>query len=280
MIRLFTLLSVSLLALATAVAQPASKPAKSSPNTVTVKGPIRLKVELRDGQVHVVASKGDTVQARLTDGTGRAVSIDLARGVARVRVDGESEIASAQLEISVPAKSRVDIETISGRVEVSGIAGHVDIESISGDVQVADATSVDIETVSSDIAATKISGSTSISSVSGRLTLSMTEPATQVELETVSGSIEFAGSCAARCRLDLESLSGDIDLKLDSKRSVFELDFESFSGTMRDALGLSITASEGKQGRGVRSAGFYGKEKSDGTIEVETHSGNLSLKKL
>lgn len=264
-------------------AQPSQKTkAKSaSRDAVSVKGPTRLKVELIEGKVDVVRGKNTKIEVVMKNASGTAIAIAIDGDTARVLVDGDSEIESADLEIRVPANSPVDIECISADVTVSGVAGDVEIEAVSGEVQVAGARNVDIEVVSGDILATGIVGGASLASVSGDIELRAPKgKATRIEMETVSGDLEYAGVCAAKCRMEIESLSGDVHLKLDKKHSAFEIEFESFSGRLKDGLGLKETSHRGRRGRGSSDVGHFGSKTSYGEIECATHSGDLRLSSM
>ncbi len=88
--------------------------------------------------VHVVATKRASSQSRLS-----RIEVDMqARGggvVIRTRKSFDTGNASVDLEITAPAGSRVRVDTGAGEVDVQGITGQIDIHSGAGSVDVRDA---------------------------------------------------------------------------------------------------------------------------------------------
>lgn len=277
--RLHTLCCFSSLLFSTAViAQPVTTKPDASQSAVQAKGPVRLKVRLRKGKIDVGPSKGNRVEAHLRRGKPGTLTLHLDGDIARVLWNGKETIDKGDLELRIPPKSSVWAAAIAADVTIEGLGGDVAIEAVSGDVETDRARNIDIEAVSGDITATRFSGDVSVETVSGDVKLENTAAA-KVDVETVSGDIAYTGVCAATCRMDLESLSGDVDLLLDAKKSAFELEFESFSGKLTDALGLTENSRTGKALRGNRYTGRYGKTSAFGELECETHSGDVRLKK-
>lgn len=281
MIRLFTLSALFVvLMLSTAQAQSSGAAAKgNSRDSVPAQGATKLKMEFRTGQVDIVANKKNKIEAVLKDGSGRNVMIVVSHGVARILVDGDDDVDSVGMHISVPSKSSIDIETVDGLITIIDVGGDVDVEAVSGTVHVKGANELNAESVSADIVAEETVGPISMATISGDLKVLGRKTVSRVELESVSGRIEFNGLCAAKCRLEAASLSGDIHLNLDKKRSAFEMEFESFTGKLTDELGLKITSTQGSAGRGVAYVAHFGKAGPRGEIECETHSGSLTFSK-
>jgi len=140
----------------------------------------------------------------------------------------------SDLEIRVPVKSRVDFNGVSTDVTLSNIEGGSSIRSVSGDIR---ADNIDqrllINSVSGEVEVTDASGKAKITSVSGdlRLDLSCTEVSVnavsgEVDLDleafdslsasTVSGELDISGRLNDSGNISMNSVSGDIGLRLAS----------------------------------------------------------------
>lgn len=261
---------------------PSQAQAKRAPSGVTrdslaVRGPISLEVEIRSGPVEIILGKGKLVEVIQRDGSGRAVKLVGSDGDIRVLVDGDDDIAHANLQIRIPANSNVEVTSIEGDVSVTGVGGDVEIEVISGRVTVVAAADVEVESVSGAVVIRDTVGAASVETVSGNVSI-VNKSHGDVEAESVSGTIALTGLCGAGCEVDIESLSGSVDLML-AAQSAFEIEFESFSGALRDKFGLSNLTKEGSPGLGMRYRGTYKAKGKFGEIDCESYSGSLRLAK-
>lgn len=150
------------------------------------------------------------VTGTLGQGTER---LDISPDGDRVRIrvvlprEGRN-VRGSDLEIRLPARSVVQVRTVSANIEVTDVQGDVQARSVSGQVRVGGSTqSVDAESVSG--------------------TVEITAPTQQVRAKTVSGSLLLRG---ARGTADLSTVSGDAEL--DGGR-FSRLQFKSVSGELR-----------------------------------------------
>jgi hypothetical protein len=195
--------------------------------TVAAEPDGEVSVELIAGSIHVIG--WDRAEVRVSGTVGddvEEVHVSSRRGRVSIEVelpdgDGRRSFndAKAELEIRVPAGSRVEVESISADVEVEQLTGAVDIECISGDVRVEGGLrEAQVETVSGDI-----------------LVVSA-EPLLEGDFESVSGDIELRAALAAGGDFTLESVSGDIKLFLPGDTSA-EFEVETFSGKIDNEFG-------------------------------------------
>jgi hypothetical protein len=239
-----------------------------------IAGSIRVQPSA-DGQVHIEATKrggdaadrdrmtvqasaqGSSVQARVCcgscDGNGR----DDCRG--RVEVD---------FVVRAPGASRLLLNGVSTDVYASGIAGDHEINTVSGDVEVSGSRQLRLKTVSGDA---KVDGASGLrlNTVSGDLKASNVRGETQ--FHSVSGDAEWRGTCAAGCRIQAETTSGDLRLAVGAAGS-FDLEYESRSGDYQDDIGTSISSRDQHPTRVRARAG-----RGEGRVEFESVSGDLSL---
>ncbi|HEX2254988.1 MAG TPA: DUF4097 family beta strand repeat-containing protein [Thermoanaerobaculia bacterium] len=143
--------------------------------------------------------------------------------------DGPS---AARLEVWVPRGSRVTVNSRSAHIGVAGVTGALTLASSHGVVEVTGAPArVVASTVSGairfagrteDLTARSVSGSVEAEGVGRRLVAATVsgsirgagENLQQVEMQSVSGALEFAGSVRAGGRLEAQTTSGDVDLVL------------------------------------------------------------------
>ena len=130
------------------------------------------------------------------------------------------------------------------------------IESVSGDIEVSGA----------------MTGRIALEAVSGSIRLASDSPARQVEVGVVSGDVDLRVGLAPGGRIEAESLSGDLSLELPPGTSA-RLDASSFTGTIRSVHGTVETAEHGPGSSLATTIGG-----GDGRIELETFSGDLSIR--
>jgi len=203
------------------------------------------------------------------------------------------EVEDSDLTVNVPAGCRLEVEAVSADITVDGLTGTVDLASVSGDITLTgEPGEVEAETVSGDINVAVMSATMRLASVSGTIKArgargevkveTVSGNATvdavsvdRVELETVSGTVRFAGDLSANGRLDAESVSGTVDVALPAGTSgSFRL--KSFSGDIDNQFGPPArrTAEYGPGSEAEFTAGSGGAR-----VEIETMSGTIRLRK-
>lgn len=210
-----------------------------------------------------------------------------------IEVDqGSRHAGSAELEIRLPKGSRVRIDTVSADVHISGVDGTIEVESVSGSVDVEGRpASVDVETVSGSIDIESVVTRARIETVAGRVRLHggreieiatvsgsiQLEDMNQVErvdLEAVSGSIDFAGSLAKRGEISISSHNGSIDIALPATTSA-RFKVSSFSGRIDNELGPPAKRERFSPSREVEFSIGSG----DAQVRIESFSGGVALRK-
>jgi hypothetical protein len=241
-----------------------------------IAGTIRVQPST-DGQVTVEAVKrgGDaaardrvTVEAK-ADGQGVQARVCCGKCGDEDRNDCRGKV-EVDFVIRTPGSSRLSLNGVSTDVHASGIAGDHEVNTVSGDVDINGARGLRLNTVSGD---TKIDGATGLklNSVSGDLKVNRVMGETR--FHSVSGDVEWRGACAAGCKIEVETTSGDLRLALDGGAS-FDLEYESRSGDYQDEIGTTVT-SRGNHPTRVRARAGKG----EGRIEFQSVSGDLALTK-
>jgi hypothetical protein len=256
----------------------------------------RVEIENMAGSIHVIGWSKDEVAVSGTLGRG-AEGLNLSGGGDRTQIEvetkGNPHAVRSDLEIHVPAGSRIEIdaysaavtvveisgsvrvETVNGNISVSGASKEVDAESVGGEVVISGPTKrVHAESVNGAVTVRGATGEVEANTVNGRLEVAG-NAIERGHLETVSGNIRFEGDLLGHGELDVESVSGGVELVLSAKTSA-DFELSSFSGAIENELGPA-----------ARKASHYTTEKelefSTGSggarISVKTLSGEIALRK-
>lgn len=114
-----------------------------------------------------------------------------------------NNVVETDLDIQVPARTKLDVSAFSSSIAISGVSGTHDVHGFSSDLTLRD--------------------------IDGRL-----------RAKTFSGNIHIELALAARApELDVDTFSGDIDVRLD-ERAHGNLSFNSFSGDLRSDIPLVL----------------------------------------
>ena len=257
----------------------------------------------KDGIVQVFNLAG-SVRITAWDREEIAVKGTLGKGVERLEFSGSNgrtlikvviptrthESADAQLEIQVPAGSRLDVETVSAEIDVRDVTGEARLVSTSGRIDMTGATSsfyaktvsgnIEIsaekapgraEAISGSITLSGVAGSVEATTVSGYLDVSGSDIST-AEMETTSGDIRFSGDLRKNARLDGRTVSGSVNISLPADVSA-EFDVSTFSGSISSDFGAA-SKSGSRFGSGAELEFSTGKA---ARVVVNTFSGSVHI---
>jgi len=275
----------------------------------------RVSVGNIAGDITVTGGSGDEVSIEAVKRTRGDASqlanvhilVDDRGGRVDVRTEhtGRNDRVSVDYTVTVPASAAVDLKSISGNVKVTGVQGPVRAESVSGSVttastprlEAAKSISGDVDLTAAgtdaDLTAGSVSGnvrahglkarSLELGTVSGDVQLTDVT-CDRLSVRSVSGGVEFAGMLARNGRYDVNSHSGTVRLALAGDTG-FELNANTFSGSIRSELRLTIGGDRDVDNRDGRRRGMgnrtihatYG----DGSaaLTVRTFSGDIVLTK-
>lgn len=222
--------------------------------TLVVSASDRVDFDLVD-----VAVGGDDITIRvpplLSDAPGRrGIALDLgffsmSLGDARARV---------QVDIVVPEKASLDIETRSGEVLVAGASGSVRVRSGTGDVTLDEADSAVVTTASGDIMMGRVFGEATVRSGSGNVRLR--HALGNVDAVAASGDIDLL--LAEGQNVTARAASGDVLLVLPAGVPVWQ-DIHTSAGEV-----VSHLAPVGQPAEGERFV----------TVRITTASGDITLR--
>lgn len=297
-----TLWSAALLAMASAPALAATpinqvRPLAADGNVSIENTKGRIVVRTWDrAEVGITGSLGEGVEKLVVEGTASDLRIEVrypSGGGGWFGWGGNSgQGQPSTLEVSVPARAGVKIDSVSASVAVSGVGGAMlAVDSVSGNIDVSGARpgEASIESVSGDITLDLETNSLALDSVSGDIRVKGRVTGV-VDIETVSGDAELAAgrierlalssvsgdsrvktALAARGRITSDSVSGGLTLSLAPDTSA-RLLVETFSGGISSPVGKVQTE---QYGPGKRLETRIGA--GSGEIRLESFSGDVRV---
>jgi DUF4097 and DUF4098 domain-containing protein YvlB len=246
--------------------------------TATVRGPVTFRLETVSADVDVRPARGNQVTITVDEAPGPNLTL-VRRGEDRLEASfqGRTRLSSGDVKLELPRGSHLDLVTVSGDVRVSGVGGRVRFQTMSGEVDITGAQAAEVRSISGDVTLRSVPGPVRVKTVSGDVVVGVVPgPGAELDFETTSGDLRWAGRCGAGCRLVAQTVSGDLDLELDRASSV-DVKFQSHSGDLSDHLGVVGGEHNRQERRSVELRGRYGK--GEGVIDCRTHSGDLRLGK-
>jgi hypothetical protein len=200
---------------------------------------------------------------------------------------------STAYRVTAPSGTRIQTDSISGNITVTGVRGELALGTISGDIRVQDAGRiVKGQTISGnvDLVSAQDDAVVELSSTSGnvqargikvrRLDLGTISGSVigrdlhcdAATLHTMSGDVEYTGTLTPGGRYAFRSHSGNVRMTVGTGVG-FEIEASTFSGEVRSGLALRLEGSTGRRNRTVR--GTYGDGRA--RIEASSFSGNVVI---
>lgn len=179
------------------------------------------------------------------------------------------ESTGANIEVVVPAATRVDLTTSNGPVELRGTEGGGKLQTANGRIKV--------ESSKGDLDAKSSNGAITVRSFQGALELATTNSRVgiedahgRVDALTTNGSIKFQGSIEPGSSSRLATSNGNVKATLDSEPSL-KLTASTVNGRVRCGLpGFSAAVDTGR--RLVGTAG-----KGEAELTLETCNGSIAI---
>jgi len=204
-------------------------------------------------------------------------------------------VYGSDLEIRVPIRASLEIDSLSSSVQIVGVLGEITINTVRGRVKV-DGTprELSVETGSGDIIVEVGSATQEIDLISGSGSVELTAHESEVSVETVggnitvvgrglrdtsldstAGSIRFTGDLVGVNDYDFETFNGNIMVVVPADVSA-TFDVSTFAGGIENDFGFEPRSSErGKTGKRLEF------EVGDGAADVyiKTFNGSVEIRK-
>jgi DUF4097 and DUF4098 domain-containing protein YvlB len=230
--------------------------------------PIDLTVSTLTGSVTITAEHTDVVTVIASSKRGQndhfalADDDDLAGDLTVDFTDGHLDIEQPSqhglhlrshdihLQITVPTQSHCTVRTMAAGVSCEGEVGSLDVKTASGRVAAGSVTGpVNATTMSGQIRLASIAGEAFLNTASGQIQvghaagdLSAATASGEVIIGTAGGSVNVKTAsgrvrigCVARGRTDVNTVSGDVEIKVSPGTGVY-LDLASVTGRVSSEL--------------------------------------------
>lgn len=221
------------------------------------------------GSVRVIGWNRDSVAVRGSAGKGNNFHMGGGRTGMKMFVEGmdERNPASADIEVYVPAKSKVWVKTATASIDVTGVTGSLDLYVVGGRISVTGSPAdINAEAIDGSIAVTGSPGWLRAKSASGDVTLDGSSQDVAIstvsgkidadgtgfekaKFETVTGSIRFAGSFRRGGLARFDSHSGSVEVGVPAG-SPADFDIVSIAGPITNKL-TGARPIKGRYGRGA-----------------------------
>jgi putative adhesin len=174
--------------------------------------------------------------------------------------DGQQ--GSVDFTVTIPQGADLQLQTISGDINVTGVDGQMSLTAISGNIN-----------ASNDV----INGSSSLNTTSGDITAKQTTLSEPATISTTSGDINFNGTIGTNGTYQFQSTSGNVDLTVPSTPP-FSFNASTTSGTINSDY-TSVIVQSTPPGPGAKATGDVGGSSSQPGVKliINTISGDINL---
>ena len=254
------------------------------------------EIENPAGSVRVIGWDRNEVMVTGDLGPG-ASGLDFTGKGSRIRVGVDTEHnphgVISSLEVHVPARSRLQVESFAGSITVSDVSGTVSAETVNGSITISGQAreiaaesvngSVQVAAASTHTKAESVNGSVTVRGASGDLDASTVNGRLEVNggsfqrahLETVSGSLSFEGGLSSGASLDAETVSGSVTIALPAAVAA-DFSISTFSGSVENAFGPAATrVSEHTPEKELE----FSTGEGGASVSIHTLSGSITLRK-
>ena len=189
----------------------------------------RLVVRGFNGRVRVRAGEPGSIRVRARLKKPRGIKYNAAQEGDLVTVEAKpnrpsegfrhGQHAGANIEVTVPGATSVDLATSNGPVELRGTEGGGEVQTKNGPIRVENFKGdLNATTKNAPIAVKTLSGSAVLSTLNSRV--SIEDGRGQFEVRTINGPIKFQGSMEPKSHNKLSTLNGNIKVALDADPSL------------------------------------------------------------
>ena len=189
----------------------------------------RLVVRGFNGRIRVRAGEPGSIRVRARLKKPREVKYSAAQEGDLITVEAKpnrpsegfrhGQHAGANIEVTVPGTTSVDLVTSNGPVELRGTEGGGEVQTKNGPIRVEQFKGdLNAKTKNAPIAVKTLSGSAVLSTLNSRV--SIEDGRGRFEVRTINGPIKFQGSMEPKSHNKLSTLNGNIKVALDAGPSL------------------------------------------------------------
>ncbi len=213
--------------------------------------------------------------------------------LAKLGIERDEKVPASglgELEVRVPAGARVWVKTLEGWIEASGLSGEADLVTVAGSIKVTgglrvlSAETLDgavtlaggsqitrVRTGGGQVELTQPTGDLTVSTVGGPVSL-LGAGVSSAQIETVSGSVVYQGRLDRRGSLDIQTHSGDVELRLPHDTGA-EFDLHSIDGVVQVALSPKGPFPKSVRGKPL----FFGNGGGGANVVIRSFKGGIRI---
>ena len=248
-------------------------------DTFTVGEAPRVVIKNDNGRVRCEVGDEGSVRVRAILKNPRSVkySVDQEGGVITVEAKGKGKASllgffgrggSADVVVTAPRKTALDIGTGNGAVEASGFEGTSTVKSANGGIALQDMNGgLEVSSTNGRISLGACEGDLSVRSTNGRITVE--EAKGSLNASTVNGAVSFSGELVRGSSNELNTVNGAVEVSVLGEVSL-KVDASCVNGGVRSDLpGLEVTDPKRRKLEGTVG---------DGEAELSVHTVNGAIR--
>jgi len=264
--------------------------AQTMDSTFSVGRNARLNVQSMSGTVEIRSWNRSQIRVQAEYDRAR-VEFDANPNQVTVRTVNRRGNSEVDYKINVPVGTAVAISGISVDSDISGVCGAVtisttsgdvmlqcldgdgQIQTISGDVTVTDARSaLEINATNGDVAVRGARGPVTVHNTSGDVSLSDIS-GNDVDIETVSGDLDYSGRILDSGRYRLSAHSGDVTLHVSGSLNA-TVSVSTFSGDFASDFPIEL-----QPGSHVSREWEFRQGSGSARVRLNSFSGTINLRR-
>jgi hypothetical protein len=231
-----------------------------------------FSLQLRSGDVRLTGVDGDTITVLDSRGRDLGAAFEIAIGdgslsLHELRGGSAYRGGGGDLEISLPRRAAVVVETASGDLEVEGLTGDQHYRMASGDLRLRGVGGgIVVQGVSGDVNLVAVADADiTLSTVSGDVEL-RAATLRSLSVASTSGDAKVAGRFAGQGPFSIETVSGDVLL---APAGDVRMEMRTVSGDLSSDVGGRIESARGRRSVSIGSGGP--------TLAIRSMSGDVTV---
>ena len=232
------------------------EPVETRDDSFTVGSSPRLEVDSFNGRITVSLSSDDTIRVQATLRRADRIEYQVSQDGDTVRAEAREKgktlgrSPGADIKVTAPVSTRVELRSSNGAIEVAGIeeSGHLDTSNGK----------IVLKSVRGDFDASTSNGGIDVSGLVGTVTL-----------ETSNGSIDFTGELTPDGRNEMRTSNGSVHVHLQGTPSV-RLDATTSNGGVTSKLPILATSTGENHLTGTIGDG-------DADLVIRTSNGSVTV---
>ena len=231
-----------------------------------------FSLQLRSGDVRISGVDGDTIVVLERGGRDLGAAFEIALGdgslsLRELRGGSAHSGGGGDLEISLPRRTTLVVETSSGDLEIDGLTGDQHYRMASGDLRMRGAGGgIVVQGVSGDVNVIAVADAdVTLTTVSGDVEL-RAATLRSLSVASTSGDAKVAGRFAGQGPFSIETVSGDVLL---APAGDVRMEMRTVSGDLSSDVGGRIESGRGRRSVSIGSGGP--------TLAIRSMSGDVTV---